>query len=128
MSGTSNARNKIGAATIGLGVVAAGLLASPAPAAAATDRVQVFKDVNFGGGSAWIELNDSRYSDNWFSDGSNVNDQVSSIKNDTDWGICFFKHNDDYILLFAMAPHTTKSWVGSSNNDTISSSSTCNDY
>ena len=128
MSKTSRIPKKIGAAAIGVGVVAAGLLAGPTPAFASGDYVQVFKDANFSGSYAWINQDDSNLTDNRFVDGTNVNDQISSIKNTSDRKVCFYRHTNYSDRLFCLLPGYQWAWVGSTYNDAISSNLSFADF
>ena len=121
MSKTSRIPKKIAAAAIGAGVIAAGLLAAPTPAFASGNYIQVFKDANYSGPYAWINQDDSNLTDNRFTDGTNVNDQISSIKNASDRQVCFYRHTNYVGDLFCLRPGYEWAWVGSTNNDAISS-------
>ena len=101
--------------------MAAGLLAGQTPAFAAGTSIQVFKHADFSGPYAWINQDDSNLTDNWFNDGTNVNDQISSIKNPTDRSVCFYRHINYSETLLCINPYQSRSWVGSSYNDAISS-------
>jgi hypothetical protein len=98
-------------------------MATPASAYYGPGGVEVYQNSNYSGSMALIGATQGDYTQLRFLNGQTLIDQVSSIKNDTSYGICFFEHTWYGGAALYMPPHSqfNSLWL----NDMISSNKPC---
>jgi len=100
------------------GTASASTADCPDPGMGVTDRVCMWKDINFGGGY-FINNNPSPWT--CYSVPEGYNDTISSMWNRTQYYLYYYDNGGCSGPLSSLQPGYTLSWVGSANNDRISS-------
>lgn len=77
--------------------------------------VTVYRDDGYGSHSYRFSGSDANYETNHFSNGDDVGDKVSSIKNNTGYWVAFFKHDTYAGDAICVAPRTNVYDVGDFN-------------